>query len=71
MIMQSPYTLSPAIMQAYGSYLNHVIGCPRCSRGGPCQKGARKRHIWRAARDSAGSAPLAHPSNSRRDNGGL
>lgn len=72
MITQSPYTFPPTVMRAYGSYLNHVLGCPRCSRGGACRKGLRKRHIWRAvARSAPGGASPDITEDSRRVNGGL
>lgn len=70
MITESPYTFPPALMKAYGNYLNHVIGCPRCCRGGLCRKGVRKRHVWRATRVSGGVKPPALPNGSRRKNGG-
>lgn len=70
MITQSPYTFPPAVMQAYVGYLNHVLGCPRCSRGGACRKGLRKRHIWRAVVSTPGGASPDLAEDSRRDIGG-
>lgn len=55
-----------AVEQAYGRYLQHLWGCHRCRREAPCQKGARRRHIWRAARRDSATTPVAGPAAGRR-----